>query len=167
MVSTKHLTKKNEEKFKTVIKEKVMNWEIIISAIVGMLTGGGVSWLFKLKEDKASSQADVVDSSTEAMNKMMELIGSQQDRFNKIIEGKDKLIEQQQGLIDGYKSALEEANQKLKSLEFKVSENERKVAGMQRAIDNEIRLRKEAESNICFVTDCQMRKQKLGTYKNE
>ena len=39
-----------------------MNWEIIISAIVGMLTGGGVSWLFKLKEDKASSQADVVDS---------------------------------------------------------------------------------------------------------
>lgn len=34
-----------------------MNWEIIISAIVGMLTGGGVSWLFKLKDDKASSQS--------------------------------------------------------------------------------------------------------------
>ena len=60
-----------------------------------MLTGGGVSWLFKIKEDKAGSKADVVDSSTDAMNKMMELIGSQQDRFNKIIDGKDKLIEQQ------------------------------------------------------------------------
>ena len=142
-----------------------MNWELIISAIVGMLTGGGVSWLFRIKEDKAGSKADVVDSSTEAMNKMMELIGSQQDRFNKIIEGKDKLIEQQQGLINEYKSALEEANQKLKNLEFMVSENDRKISGMQRTIDNEIRGRKKAEGNICFVSDCQMRKPKLGTYK--
>jgi hypothetical protein len=130
-----------------------------------MLTGGGVSWLFKLKEDKASSQANVVDSSTEAMNKMMELIGSQQDRFNKIIEGKDKLIEQQRGLINEYKTALEEANQKLKNLEFKVSENDRKICGMQKIIDNEIRERKKAEYNICFVEDCKMREPKLGTYK--
>jgi len=144
-----------------------MNWEIIISAIVGMLTGGGVSWLFKLKEDKAGSKADVVDSSTDAMNKMMELIGSQQDRFNKIIDGKDKLIEQQQGLIDGYKTALEEANQKLKNLEFKVSENDRKISGMQKTIDNEIKERKMAENNVCFVTECELRKPKLGTYKNE
>lgn len=144
-----------------------MGWEVIISALAGLLTGGGVSWLFKLKEDKASSQADVVDSSTEAMNKMMELIGSQQDRLNKIIEGKDKLIEQQQGLIDGYKSALEEANQKLKSLEFKVGENDRKISGMQKTIDNEIKERKIAESNICFVSECQMRKPRLGTYKKE
>lgn len=144
-----------------------MGLEVIISALAGLLTGGGVSWLFKLKEDKASSQADVVDSSTEAMNKMMELIGSQQDRFNKIIEGKDKLIEQQQGLIDGYKTALEEANQKLKTLEFKVGENDRKISGMQKTIDNEIKERKIAESNICFVTECQLRKPRLGTYKKE
>ena len=144
-----------------------MGWEVIISALAGLLTGGGVSWLFKIKEDKAGSKADVVDSSTDAMNKMMELIGSQQDRFNKIIEGKDKLIEQQQGLIDGYKTALDEANQKLKSLEFKVSENDRKISGMQKTIDNEIKERKIAESSICFVTDCQLRKPKLGTYKKE
>mgnify|MGYP001006300283 FL=1 len=144
-----------------------MNWEIIISAVVGMLTGGGVSWLFKIKEDKAGSKADVVDSSTDAMNKMMELIGSQQDRFNKIIEGKDKLIEQQQGLIDGYKSALEEANQKLKGLEFKVGENDRKITGMQKTIDNEIKERKMAENNICFVTDCKLRRPPIGTYKKE
>ena len=144
-----------------------MNWELIISAIVGMLTGGGVSWLFRIKEDKAGSKADVVDSSTEAMNKMMELIGSQQDRFNKIIEGKDKLIEQQQGLINEYKSALEEANQKLKNLEFKVSENDRKIIGMQKIIDNEIKERKKAEHNICFVDDCESREPKLGTYKSK
>lgn len=144
-----------------------MGGEVIISALAGLLTGGGVSWLFKIKEDKAGSKADVVDSSTDAMNKMMELIGSQQDRFNKIIEGKDKLIEQQQGLIDGYKTALDEANLKLKTLEFKVGENDRKISGMQKTIDNEIKERRIAESNICFVTECELRKPKLGTYKKE
>lgn len=144
-----------------------MGWEVIISALAGLLTGGGVSWLFKIKEDKAGSKADVVDSSTDAMNKMMELIGSQQDRFNKIIEGKDKMIEQQQGLIDGYKTALDEANQKLKTLEFKVGENDRKISGMQKTIDNEIKERKIAESNICLVSECQLRKPRLGTYKKE
>ena len=144
-----------------------MNWELIISAVIGVLTGSGISWLFKIKEDKAGSKADVVDSSTDAMNKMMELIGSQQDRFNKIIEGKDKLIEQQQGLINEYKTALEEANQKLKNLEFKVSENDRKISGMQKIIESEISERKKAEHNICFVTECQLRKPKLGTYKTK
>ena len=142
-----------------------MNWELIISAIVGMLTGGGVSWLFKLREDKAGSQADVVDSSTEAMNKMMTLIGTQQERLNAIIEDKDRLIEQQRGLINEYKTALEEANQKLKNLEFKVSENNRKICGMQKIIDNEIKERKIAENSICFVTDCKLRRPPLGTYK--
>jgi hypothetical protein len=144
-----------------------MGGEIIISALAGLLTGGGVSWLFKIKEDKAGSKADVVDSSTDAMNKMMELIGSQQDRFNKIIDGKDKLIEQQQGLIDGYKTALDEANQKLKTLEFKVGENDRKISGMQKTIDNEIKERKMAENNVCFATDCKLRRPPLGTYKKE
>ena len=144
-----------------------MNWELIITAVIGAITGGGVSWLFRIKEDKAGSQADVVDSSTDAMTKMMTLIGTQQERLNAIIKDKDKLIEQQQGLINDYKAALEDANQKLKTLEFKVSENERKVGGMQKTIDNEIRERKLAESNICFVTECQLRKPRLGTYKKE
>ena len=132
-----------------------------------MLTGGGVSWLFKLKEDKAISQADVVDSSAKALNEVMIFVGAQQEKFNEIILSKDKLIEQQQGLIDGYKSALEEANQKLKSLEFKVGENDRKISGMQKIIDNEIKERKKAEHNICFVTDCKLRRPPLGTYKKE
>jgi hypothetical protein len=144
-----------------------MNWEYLITGVIGILTGGGITWLFRIKEDKAGSKADVVDSSTEAMNKMMELIGSQQDRFNKIIEGKDKLIEQQQGLINDYKAALEEANQKLKNLEFKVSENDRKICGMQKIIESEIGERKKAEHNICFVDECQLRKPKLGTYKTK
>ena len=144
-----------------------MNWEYLITGVIGILTGGGITWLFRIKEDKAGSKADVVDSSTDAMNKMMTLIGTQQERLNAIIKDKDKLIEQQQGLINDYKAALEDANQKLKTLEFKVSENERKVGGMQKTIDNEIRERKLAESNICFVTECELRKPRLGTYKKE
>lgn len=144
-----------------------MNWEIIISAIVGLLTGGGVSWLFKLKEDKAGSQADAIDKAADAMKKLLENAEQQQTTFNAIIEGKDRLIEQQQGLIDGYKSALDEANLKLKSLEYKVGENDRKITGMQKTIDNEIKERKLAEDNICFVADCQIRKPRLGTYKKE
>ena len=144
-----------------------MIWEYLITGVIGILTGGGISWLFKIKEDKAGSKANVVDSATDAMNKMMTLIGTQQERLNSLINDKDKLIEQQQGLIEGYKTALEEANQKLKSLEFKVSENDRKISGLQKTIDSEIKERKIAENNICFVTDCQLRKPKLGTYKKE
>ena len=144
-----------------------MSLELIISAVIGMLTGGGVSWLFKIKEDKAGSKADVVDSSTDAMNKMMTLISTQQEKLNAIIKDKDKLIEQQQELINGYKTALDEANQKLKNLEFKVSENDRKIGGMQKIIEGEISERKKAENNICFADDCKLRRPKLGTYKKE
>lgn len=144
-----------------------MIWEYLITGVIGILTGGGISWLFKIKEDKAGSQADVIDKAADAMKKLLDNAEQQQTTFNTIISGKDKLIEQQQGLIDGYKTALEEASQKLRTLEFKVSENDRKISGMQRTIDNEIKERKSAENNICFVTDCQLRKPKLGTYKKE
>ena len=144
-----------------------MNWEVIIAAVIGAITGGGISWLFRIKEDKAVSKADVVDSSTDAMNKMMTLISTQQEKLNAIIKDKDKLIEQQQELINGYKTALEEANQKLKNLEFKVSENDRKISGMQKIIEGEISERKKAEHNICFADDCKLRRPKLGTYKKD
>ena len=39
----------------------------------------------------------------------------------------------------------------MKELNLRVAENERKVAGMQRTIDNEIRLRKTAEGAICVL----------------
>ena len=144
-----------------------MIWEYLITGVIGVLTGGGISWLFKIKEDKAGSQADAIDKAADAMKKLLDNAEQQQTTFNTIISGKDKLIEQQQGLIDGYKTALDEANQKLKNLEFKVSENDRKISGLQKTIDNEIKERKAAEKNICFVIDCQLRKPKLGTYKKD
>ena len=145
----------------------MIDWGLLISGIVGVVAGGGASWVFMLKENKAGSQADAIDKAADAMKKLLDNAEQQQITFNKIIDGKDRLIEQQRGLIDEYKLALEEANQKLKTLEFKVGENDRKITGMQRTIDNEIKERKIAESNICFVNDCKLRKPNLGTYKKE
>jgi len=112
-----------------------MNWDLLLSALAGLLTGGGVSWLFKLREDKANSQADAIDKSADAMKQLLENIEQQQIKFNTIIDGQDKLIERQRGLIEEYRTALDEANRKLKELDYKVSDYERKLEGMQKLID--------------------------------
>lgn len=138
-----------------------MEWELLLSAFAGLLTGGGVSWLFKLREDKAGSQADVIDKAADAMKKLLDNADQQQTTFNKIIEGKDKLIEQQQSLIEGYKIALDEANKKLKEFEYKVADNDRKIAGMQKMIDTAINDRRIAESLACYDEKCDKRKTKI------
>lgn len=145
-----------------------MDWGVTISMLIGaIVSGSGVSWIFIMRENKFKSKGDALTVGQDAMTKMLENIKQQQETFNGIIETKDKLIEQQRGLIEGYKTMLEEANQKMRALEYKVSENERKVAGMQKIIDNEVKLRRIAEDNICFVNDCDLRQPKLGTYKSE
>lgn len=137
-----------------------MEWELLLSAFAGLLTGGGVSWLFKLREDKAGSQADAIDKAADAMKKLLDNAEQQQTTFNKIIEGKDKLIEQQQSLIAGYKIALDEANKKLKEFEYKVADNDRKIAGMQKMIDTAINDRRIAENMACYDEKCNQRKTK-------
>lgn len=112
-----------------------MGWDLVLSALAGLLTGGGVSWLFKLREDKGKSEADAIGTAADAMTKLLSNAAQQQETFNKIIEGKDKIIEQQLILIENYKSALDEANRKMKELEYKVADNYRKIAGMQKTID--------------------------------
>jgi chromosome segregation ATPase len=144
-----------------------MNWEYIVTAVISLVSGGTLTGLYLRKQTEGSATAGVVKESMEALKSALEMLTSQQERLNAIIKDKDMLIEQQQGLINEYKTALEEANQKLKNLEFKVSENDRKISGVQRTIDNEIRERKLAEHNICFVDDCKLRRPPLGTYKKE
>jgi predicted nucleic acid-binding Zn-ribbon protein len=103
------------------------------------------------KQTEGSATAGVVKESMEALKSALETLTSQQDVFAITLKSKDDEI-----------VALKD---QIKELNLRVAENERKLAGMQRTIDNEIRLRKEAEGNICFVSDCEMRKPKLGTYK--
>jgi chromosome segregation ATPase len=124
-----------------------MDWGMIISAVLGLVGGGTLTGFMLRKQTEGSATAGVVKESMDALKSALETLTSQQEVFTITIKSKDDEI-----------VLLKD---QIKELSLRVAENERKVAGMQRAIDNEIRLRKEAESNICFVTDCQMRKQKL------
>ena len=101
------------------------------------------------------------------MAKLLDNFEKQQVTFGEALDGKDLIIKQQQELLDRYKETLEDANQKMRGLKYKVAEYERKLAGMQRIIDSEIKDRKMAENNICFVNECKLRQPKLGTYKKE
>lgn len=113
-----------------------MDLENILSGLIGAIfSGGGLTWIFLARENKAKSKADVADSSSVAMNKMLILIGDQQEKFNKIISDKDKIIEQQRELIDKYKVSLDEANKKINELIYRIADNERKITGMQKVID--------------------------------
>lgn len=128
-----------------------MNWEYIVTAVISLVSGGTITGLYLRKQTEGSATAGVVKESMEALKSALETLTSQQDVFAITLKSKDDEI-----------VALKE---QIKELNLRVAENERKLAGMQRTIANEIRLRKEAESNICFVSDCEMREPKLGTYK--
>jgi hypothetical protein len=126
-------------------------WIATAIGVIGSI--GGIGTILYWRQNKGSATAGVVKESMDALKSALETLTSQQEVFTITIKDKDDEI-----------VSLKE---QLKELSLRVAENERKVAGMQRAIDNEIRLRKEAEGIICFVTDCKMRKPKLGTYNKE
>jgi predicted nucleic acid-binding Zn-ribbon protein len=128
-----------------------MNWEYIVTAVISLVSGGTITGLYLRKQTEGSATAGVVKESMEALKSALETLTSQQNVFAVTLKSKDDEI-----------VALKD---QIKELNLRVAENERKLAGMQRTIENEIRLRKEAEGNICFVSDCEMRKPKLGTYK--
>ena len=125
-----------------------------IAAAIGIIGGiGGIGTILYWRQNKGSATAGVVKESMDALKSALETLTSQQEVFAITIKSKD--------------DEIVSLKDQVKELSLRVAENERKVAGMQRAIENEIRLRKEAEGNICFVSDCQMRKPKIGTYNKE
>ncbi len=131
----------------------MIDWGMIISAVLGLVGGGALTGFMLRKQTKGSATAGVVKESMDALKSALETLTNQQEVFSITIKSKDDEI-----------VTLKE---QVRELNLRVAENERKVAGMQRTIDNEIRLRKTAESNICFVADCELRKPRLGTYNKE
>lgn len=130
-----------------------MMWELIITGVVGIVSGGAIAGFYLRKQTRGEATAGVVKESMEALRSALETLTSQQDVFAATIKGKDDEI-----------VVLKD---QIKELKIRVSENERKVAGMQKLIESEIRERKKAEHNICFVTDCKLREPALGTYKKD
>jgi len=144
-----------------------MDWGLVISGVLGLLAGGGASWIFKIKQDKASAEGDALAKYGDVIEKLLGNVSQQQETFNNIIEQKDLTIEQQAKLLDEYKCSLEEANRKIKKFEYMVKENDRKITGMQKVIDEEVGKKRFAEDNICFVEDCKLRKPPKNTYGKE
>ena len=130
-----------------------MMWELIITGVVGIVSGGAIAGFYLRKQTRGEATAGVVKESMEALRSALETLTSQQNVFASTVKSKDDEI------------AL--LKDQIKALKLRVSENERKVAGMQKLIDNEFRERKIAEHNICFVTDCKLREPALGTYKKD
>lgn len=122
-----------------------------IATAIGVIGGiGGIGTIIYWRQNRGSATAGVVKESMDALKSALETLTSQQEVFAITIKSKDDEI-----------ASLKE---QIKELNLRVTENERKVAGMQRTLENEIRLRKKAEGNICFMSDCEIRKPKLGTY---
>lgn len=144
-----------------------MDWGLIISGAAGMFAGGGISWLFRIREDKAASKTDIIANSAVAMEKLINITTQQSTAFEEILRKKDELIAQQASLIDEFRISLDKANQKIKYFEYKVSENERKISGMQKMINAETKERRAAEKDVCFVDDCNIREPERGTYKKD
>ena len=130
-----------------------MNWEYIVTAVISLVSGGTITGLYLRKQTEGSATAGVVRESMEALKSTLETLTNQQAVFVNTVKSKDDEI-----------ATLKD---RIKELNLRVAENERKVAGMQKLIESEFRERKKAEHNICFVTDCELRKPKLGTYKKE
>ena len=128
-----------------------MNWEYIVTAVISLVSGGTITGLYLRKQTEGSATAGVVRESMEALKSALETLTSQQEVFAVTVKSKD--------------DEIVTLKDQIKELNLRVAENERKVAGMQRTIENEIRLRRDAEGSICFVSDCELRKPKLGTYK--
>ena len=128
-------------------------WELIITGVVGIVSGGAIAGFYLRKQTRGEATAGVVKESMEALRSALETLTSQQNVFASTVKSKDEEIE-----------VLKD---QIKELKLRVSENERKVAGMQKLIESEFRERTKAEHNICFVTECELRKPKLGTYKKD
>ena len=130
-----------------------MMWELIITGVVGIVSGGAIAGFYLRKQTRGEATAGVVKESMEALRSALETLTSQQNVFASTVKSKDEEIE-----------VLKD---QIKELKLRVAENERKVAGMQKLIESEFRERTKAEHNICFVTECGLRRPKLGTYKSD
>lgn len=139
----------------------------IISAIIGALSGGGLSWIFFFRANKSGANADAITKAATAMKELLNNIEQQQIVNNEIIKQKDNSISERDMLIQKYRESLEQNNQKIKELTFTVNEQQRKIEGMQKLLDKEMGNKKYAERLICVNEECRIRKPALGTYNTE
>ena len=146
----------------------------IIITVLGLTSLSGLSVFVFYKQNKAGAVSQVTD-------KLLGNIVQQNDVFKGLLESKDKTIEQRYSIVEGKNDMLQRQMNdidkiKKESIErgYKLSRITRQVEGVQKQLDIDKAILKEleqrvcyAESNICLVPNCEMRKPKLGEYKHK
>ena len=124
-------------------------WQLIVGAIGTVATSGLLSYFIFYKSKKVGASADAASKAGSVMS----------DWFT--------LFQEQQELLKTALTENETYRRTVAGLEIRVSELERQIAGMQKSLDREVKLRKFSEKHICLVKDCSLRKPALGTYKKD
>lgn len=146
----------------------------IIITVLGLTSLSGLSVFVFYKQNKAGAVSQVTD-------KLLGNIVQQNDVFKGLLESKDKTIEQLYSIVENKNDMLQtQINEidkiKKESIErgYQLSRITRQVEGVQKQQDIDKTILKElqqrvfyAESNICLVPNCEMRKPKLGEYKHK
>ncbi len=146
----------------------------IIITVLGLTSLSGLSVFVFYKQNKAGAVSQVTD-------KLLGNIVQQNDVFKGLLESKDKTIEQLYSIVEDKNVMLQRRMNdidkiKKESIErgYQLSRITRQVEGVQKQLDIDKTILKElqqrvfyAESNICLVPNCEMRKPKLGEYKHK
>ena len=149
-----------------------MDWTTIIVTLISvLLTGGLISSVFFYNENKRKAKAEVSKANAEAkkeyasanmvdaeasnglINVLNGMSGYMKEMMKYNQEVNLKLLED----IKNKDANIEEFKKEIASLKLKVAENDRKLVGLQKAFDNEVSLRLEAEKNKCVVENCKLR----------
>ena len=146
-----------------------MDW---ISTVIGALGGGGISAILLFKQNKSSATADAID-------KLLANIAKQTDAFDKVLKSKDIMIEQLNDVInqksllaEGYEKEIYKLKRESSEFSLNIATMTRQIKGLQEQMNRASHKLKEyeertkyAESNICLVPNCDLRRPKIGTYK--
>ena len=144
-----------------------------IATLIGVIGGiGGIGTLIYWRQNKLGSTSDALSKAFDALEKVTNLVDDQQDKHNKQMSQKDVVIDQLYEVIDQKTQVALDNQNKINKLtrewqerEYEFATMKRQIKGMQTIIDNFEARAKYAESSICEVTGCELRKPRLGTYK--
>lgn len=136
-----------------------MDWSGIISTLVGLIAGiGGVGTIIYYRQNKVGATAD-------AIQKLLVVVDSQQETFNKAIEFKDTIIDLKNKQAAEHENELAAQKREIADCRFNIANQARQIKGLTNKIAEFERRTAFAERNICLVEDCELREPLLGTFK--
>ena len=144
-----------------------------IATAIGVIGGiGGIGTIIYWRQNKLGNTSDALSKAFDALEKVTNLVDDQQAKHNKQMAQKDVVIEQLYEVINQKTQSITDNKAKINKLmrewherEYEFATMKRQIKGMQTIIDNFEARANHAESNLCSVTECELRVPKLGTYK--